>query len=1841
MSSFYAERRLARELQTLIQNPIENVSAQPLEHNILEWHANVTPFDPQLNNVPFHLKIVFPSEYPDKAPKVFVLHHIEHPNVFGSYLCLDILTMSEETAGTPYRGWSKAYTVSSLLVQLQSFLFDLETGYLTKGDKDRMRKTALAYSCTCGHMGWKPVPAFCKVAISEPPVPGMYVCLRDAKVRVGADKTSAELGLIAADTSFRVLEFLGNRAKIACTNLLGETGWCSWITSKGPLLRSVPKTMRVVQKEREITWTLLDELHDVLAQELFQFLDFSTIHALKEMDPEYKRIINHTRAIQERQFRCFYSLRDIHSDRIMRLKTSGSASTDSPLVLGVGCTPFVMDRRNRKTGRKKPAFQQLHPTFDLLSYKAFTLSNIRHTVWKDAEFTSFLPLFINPTHGKYSLPLAEKMILRMNRMADPCVGFSASLVLTTLAKLMNTTVVDMMKKVEDLGVGEIQLFDSIKALEGYMSFYHLLLAFVQKYPGLIDMANKRVRDFITDEKNRDKDRCPDVGELLVYVAVSNYEWEDVCPWYVDEVMQRNARWIMAKYPNLKDNQDKNETSCIRMRQSWDATETGKRLAMFQIFFIDNIACPRHLKSNPDRLFFLYKEMNQVFGAPDPDLAGKLQAHSRKVLGCKGWQGWFKMIRFPAPSAEKLCQWLRLARRASKKRKYHDLFHNCLKYPEQWREKPDYDLHLNPLNCACADGKVFQIGVNPKSAKQILKSKDRIDIVFCVDCTGSMGSWLRQAKKSIVEIIKNTAKQTGAKRIRYGIVGYKDHGDSKTTDITGLTEDVGTIKKAVDKLHASGGADGPEAVGTALAAVHEMTWDKDAVRIAVLLCDAPPHGLGSAFYDDYPDGEPNGHDPVKIVRTMAQRGIRLYVVDCGYDKGERQCFYHGLAQLGNGTCLQLKDSKSLSKILVNAALEEDSLEKLAKVAAPIYENVIDRHPDGRFEQHVYEVHAALTAKKVKVSAYVAEMQLDYCQQYAVDCIAFCTDLQQARTMIEREHMPTISTKDTRYYFSIETKTSKESGVSRNQVRRVLKRLESDLSEIQFRKNGCCFQKDFWTEKSFEKRWAAAEKESKALKRFCPWNSEHYAQGRFSTKKNFKAQGIDKDGFATVRSGGRTAMRSTKSSFAGWGKKVKPAARPVVPKPVARRAVVPKPVARPSVAAPKPVARPSVAPRLAFRRAAVPKPVARPSVAAPKPVARPSVAPRLAFRRAVVPKPVARPSVTAPRHAVPKPVARPAVVAPRPAVRRAVVPNPVASTFVPKPVARPSAVAPRRDVVPPRPTRRAVDPKPFLRPAFVAPRPAVKRVVPKAVLRPAVDPKAAPITPFWKFNGSWKESCGGTVTCQNGQITFPDGEIKKMEIEGDYYKLSWGEPFIFHCHRNLVGGSSLTWSSVSQENVVWEKMAASAKPSRRMIPARASSTTRSPSTPLKSVKAVEKTESANPRSRSATRSSSPIITISEVEKAKVVCFDGEWINNRGQRFEVIDGVCLFPDGESMAIKSEGAYYVLDWGEPWKFACGKSCSKQKPTWKSKTKGAVEWKKMNVKISAPIKKTIKATDMKPVGKSALFVMHKAMSPPTPELPVFNEEPKPEPVNRPKPQSKSLVATYNPVVQNDYSSAYTQSSTSVQAPIRFTLPMSTAPAAAALVLPSFIPLQMPMAPIVVMPRTNQLSTLAQFVQMPVASLSLAQPRAQERVVVAPIPRRHQKLRKAAEVFVPANLITKKDPALLTKSVVKPSRIPSVIHSSSDSGSPLSLAPRRKTLKIRKGNWYSVRRDCRVRKWRSLDAYNNKVVKDLRAGTNVRILEVEDNRAKIAGTNVYGWISLETSKGPMLRSSSSPSEMKH
>ena len=60
---------------------------------------------------------------------------------------------------------------------------------------------------------------------------------------------------------------------------------------------------------------------------------------------------------------------------------------------------------------------------------------------------------------------------------------------------------------------------------------------------------------------------------------------------------------------------------------------------------------------------------------------------------------------------------------------------------------------------------------------------------------------------------------------------------------GFTDDISVMQANLDRLTAVGGGDGPEAQTAALAAALDMEWIDNAVKIVVLITDAPPHGIG--------------------------------------------------------------------------------------------------------------------------------------------------------------------------------------------------------------------------------------------------------------------------------------------------------------------------------------------------------------------------------------------------------------------------------------------------------------------------------------------------------------------------------------------------------------------------------------------------------------------------------------------------------------------------------------------------------------------------------------------------------------------------------------------------------------------------------------------------------------------------------------------------------------------------------------------------------------------------------------------------------------------------------------
>lgn len=62
---------------------------------------------------PLHLFIEFGNDYPLYAPTVTIQSTIVHPNIYGNYICASVLNTTE--------GWTPAYTLKGVLIQLLSF----------------------------------------------------------------------------------------------------------------------------------------------------------------------------------------------------------------------------------------------------------------------------------------------------------------------------------------------------------------------------------------------------------------------------------------------------------------------------------------------------------------------------------------------------------------------------------------------------------------------------------------------------------------------------------------------------------------------------------------------------------------------------------------------------------------------------------------------------------------------------------------------------------------------------------------------------------------------------------------------------------------------------------------------------------------------------------------------------------------------------------------------------------------------------------------------------------------------------------------------------------------------------------------------------------------------------------------------------------------------------------------------------------------------------------------------------------------------------------------------------------------------------------------------------------------------------------------------------------------------------------------------------------------------------------------------------------------------------------------------------------------------------------------
>src|SRR6266404_9998408 len=151
-------------------------------------------------------------------------------------------------------------------------------------------------------------------------------------------------------------------------------------------------------------------------------------------------------------------------------------------------------------------------------------------------------------------------------------------------------------------------------------------------------------------------------------------------------------------------------------------------------------------------------------------------------------------------------------------------------------------------------------------------KPKVEVVFCLDTTGSMTGLIQGAKDKIWSICNQIVSGKPSPDLKVGLVAFRDKGDAYVTQVHDLNDDLDAVHGKLKTFQAAGGGDIPEHVNAALFdSVHKIKWseDKKTLRIIFLVGDAPAH---MDYTDDvkYPE----------TCKEACKKAIIINTIQCG-------------------------------------------------------------------------------------------------------------------------------------------------------------------------------------------------------------------------------------------------------------------------------------------------------------------------------------------------------------------------------------------------------------------------------------------------------------------------------------------------------------------------------------------------------------------------------------------------------------------------------------------------------------------------------------------------------------------------------------------------------------------------------------------------------------------------------------------------------------------------------------------------------------------------------------------------------------------------------------------------
>lgn len=138
-------KRLAKEKQRILENPIDRVVIEPIDDSLLTWEGHIKgPDDSPYSGGVFPIRMTFDKTYPVKPPSVKFTKFVFHPNIYrDGKICIDILQGN----------WSPSLNIQSILMSLVSLFDDpninspanRDAAILYKNDREKFNKKVMEY----------------------------------------------------------------------------------------------------------------------------------------------------------------------------------------------------------------------------------------------------------------------------------------------------------------------------------------------------------------------------------------------------------------------------------------------------------------------------------------------------------------------------------------------------------------------------------------------------------------------------------------------------------------------------------------------------------------------------------------------------------------------------------------------------------------------------------------------------------------------------------------------------------------------------------------------------------------------------------------------------------------------------------------------------------------------------------------------------------------------------------------------------------------------------------------------------------------------------------------------------------------------------------------------------------------------------------------------------------------------------------------------------------------------------------------------------------------------------------------------------------------------------------------------------------------------------------------------------------------------------------------------------------------------------------------------------------------------------------------------------------------